>query len=50
LNDTDKKKSTGALYPAAQLVINNEGQLEFQLNENPWKLVSILNRNPIGLN
>ena len=49
LNDTDKKKSTGLLYPAAQLVINKEGQLEFQLNENPWKLVSILDRNPIGL-
>jgi hypothetical protein len=49
LNDTDKKKSTGILYPAAQLVINKEGQLEFQLNENPWKLVSILDRNPIGL-
>jgi hypothetical protein len=49
LNDTDKKKSTGVLYPAAQLVINKEGQLEFQLNENPWKLVSILDRNPLGI-
>jgi uncharacterized protein (DUF2252 family) len=49
LNDTEKKKSTGILYPAAQLVINEEGQLEFQLNENPWKLVSILDRNPISV-
>jgi len=26
------------LFPAAQLVINKEGQLEFQLNQNAWKL------------
>src|SRR6516164_10995499 len=26
LNDQDKSKSTGVLYPAAQLVINKEGQ------------------------
>jgi hypothetical protein len=48
LNDSDKDKSTGTLFPAAQLVINKEGQLEFQLNKNPWKLVSIIDWNKAG--
>src|SRR6202011_748101 len=40
INDSDKDKSSGVLYPAAQLIINKEGQLEFQLRQNPWKLVN----------
>jgi hypothetical protein len=48
LNDSDKDKSAGVLYPAAQLVINKEGQLEFQLNKNPWKLVNIIDWNKAG--
>jgi hypothetical protein len=48
LNDKDKDKSAGVLYPAAQLVINKEGQLEFQLNKNPWKLVNIIDWNEAG--
>jgi hypothetical protein len=48
LNDSDKKKSTGVLYPAAQLIINKDGQLEFQLNKNHWKLVSIIDWNQAG--
>lgn len=48
LNDADKNKSGGVLYPAAQLVINKEGQLEFQLNKNPWKLVNIIDWNKAG--
>jgi hypothetical protein len=42
LNDTDKNKSTGALYPAAQLIMDQQGQLQFDLRQNPWKLVDIL--------
>ena len=42
LNDTDKNKSGGALYPAAQLIIDKQGQLQFDLRQNPWKLVDIL--------
>jgi hypothetical protein len=42
INDQDKSKSTGALYPAAQLVLDKEGQLQWDLNQNPWKLVDIL--------
>jgi len=48
LNDSDKNKSSGVLYPAAQLVINKEGQLEFQLNKNPWKLTNIIDWDKAG--
>jgi hypothetical protein len=48
INDADKSKNGGVLYPAAQLVINKEGQLEFQLNKNPWKLVNIIDWNKAG--
>jgi len=42
LNDQDKHKSAGVLYPAAQLVIDKEGKLQFQLNQNPWTLVDVI--------
>jgi hypothetical protein len=42
INDQDKSKSTGVLYPAAQLVLDKQGQLQWDLNQNPWKLVDIL--------
>ena len=42
LNDTDKDKSTGFVYPAAQLVIDKEGKLQVDLTQNPWKLVDVL--------
>ncbi|HMD43904.1 MAG TPA: hypothetical protein VKH45_12545 [Candidatus Acidoferrum sp.] len=42
LNDTDKSKSTGVLYPECQLAIDKEGQLQIQLAQNPWKLVDVL--------
>jgi hypothetical protein len=48
INDSDKNKSAGVLFPAAQLVINKEGQLEFQLNKNPWKLINIIDWNKAG--
>jgi hypothetical protein len=48
INDSDKDKSSGVLYPAAQLVINKEGQLEIQLRKNPWKLVNIIDWNKAG--
>lgn len=49
LNDSDKNKSEGVLYPASQLVINKEGQLEFQLRQNPWQLVNIIDWNQAGV-
>jgi hypothetical protein len=48
LNDSDKNKSAGVLYPAAQLIINKQGQLQFELRKNPWKLVNIIDWNGAG--
>jgi hypothetical protein len=48
LSDSDKSKSSGVLYPAAQLIINKEGQLEFQLRKNHWNLVNIIDWNQAG--
>ena len=42
INDQDKHKSTGVLFPAAQLVIDKQGQLQVDLNQNSWKLVDVL--------
>jgi hypothetical protein len=42
LNDNDKSKSEGVLYPAAQLIVNKEGELQFELNQNAWKLTNII--------
>jgi hypothetical protein len=42
LNDQDKSKSTGLLYPAAQLVLDKEGELQLDLNQNPWRLAGII--------
>jgi hypothetical protein len=48
LNDADNKKSSGVLYPASQLIINKQGQLQFELRQNPWKLVNIIDWNGAG--
>jgi hypothetical protein len=42
LDDTDKSKSTGVLYPECQLAIDKQGQLQIQLTQNAWKLVDVL--------
>jgi hypothetical protein len=42
LNDKDKDKSGGVLFPAAQLIINKEGELQWELNQNAWKLTNII--------
>jgi hypothetical protein len=42
LNDLDKTKSTGFLYPEAQLVINKQDELQWNLVGNPWKLLDII--------
>jgi len=48
LNDKHKKKSSGVLYPASQLIINKQGQLQFELRQNPWNLVNIIDWNGAG--
>ena len=42
LNDADKSKSTGKLYPAAELVIDKQGELQMNLIGNPYNLVNVL--------
>jgi hypothetical protein len=42
LNDQDKSKSTGSLYPAAQLVLDKEGELQLDLLQNPWRLSDLI--------
>ena len=42
INDKEKDKSGGVLFPAAQLIINKEGELQWELNQNEWKLVNII--------
>jgi len=42
INDSDRSKSTGVLFPRAQLVIDKQGQLQIDLSQNSWKLVDVL--------
>jgi len=42
LNESDKSKSSGTLFPAAQLIVNKEGELQFELNQNAWRLTNII--------
>lgn len=42
INDQDKNKSTGVLFPRAQLILDKEGQLQIELTQNAWKLVDVL--------
>jgi hypothetical protein len=42
INDGDKNKSDGALFPAAQLIVNKEGELQWELNQNAWRLTNII--------
>jgi hypothetical protein len=42
LNDQDKSKSTGQLFPAAQLILDKEGKLQLDLNQNPWRLSDLI--------
>jgi hypothetical protein len=42
INDQDKSKSTGVLYPAAQLIVDKQGELQWDLNQNGWKLTDVL--------
>jgi hypothetical protein len=42
INDSDKSKSTGVLFPRAQLVMDKQGQLQIELSQNAWKLLDVL--------
>jgi hypothetical protein len=45
LNDKDKNKSEGVLFPAAQLIVNKDGELQWELNQNAWRLTNIIEWN-----
>jgi hypothetical protein len=42
LDDQDKSKSNGVLYPAAQLIINDKGELQVELRQNPWRISDVI--------
>ena len=42
LNDQDKSKSTGVLYPAAQLILDQQGELQWDLRQNAWRLNDVI--------
>lgn len=42
INEKDKSKSTGVLYPACQFTINKDGELQIELNQNAWRLSNII--------
>ena len=48
INTQDKSKSTGVLLPAAQLIINEDGELQMELYRNPWRLTNIIDWNNRG--
>jgi hypothetical protein len=45
MNDKDKSKSDGVLFPGAQLIVNKEGELQWELNQNSWRLTNIIEWN-----
>lgn len=45
MNDTDNTKSTGFLYPASRLVVDEQGAFHYDLAGSPWPLVNVLDSN-----
>ena len=45
MNDTDNTKSTGFLYPASRLVVDEQGEFHYDLAGSPWSLVNVLDSN-----
>jgi hypothetical protein len=45
LNDADPAKSTGFLYPASKLVVDEQGEFHYDLAGSPWALVNVLDSN-----
>jgi hypothetical protein len=45
IDNQDKSKSAGVLLPAAQLIINQDGELQMELYRNPWRLTNIIDWN-----
>jgi hypothetical protein len=45
VNDTDNTKSTGFLYPASKLAMDQQGEFHYDLAGSPWSLVNVLDSN-----
>jgi hypothetical protein len=45
MNDTDNTRSTGFVYPASRLVMDEEGEFHHDLAGSPWSLVNVLDSN-----
>jgi len=45
INDTDSSKSTGFLYPASRLVMDEQGEFHYDLAGSPWSMVNVLDSN-----
>lgn len=45
MNDTENTKSTGFLYPASKLVLDDQGVFHYDLAGSPWSLANILDSN-----
>lgn len=45
IDDKNPKKSAGTLFPATQLIVNEQGQLQWELRKNPWQLTNIIDWN-----
>lgn len=45
MNDTDNTKSTGFLYRASRLVIDEQGEFHYDLAGSPWSMVNVLDSN-----
>jgi hypothetical protein len=45
INDNDNTKSTGFLYPASKLSLDEQGKLHYDLAGNPWSLTNVSDSN-----
>jgi len=45
MNDADNSKSTGFLYAASRLVVDEQGKFHYDLAGIPWSLVKVLDSN-----
>ncbi len=45
INEQDKDKSSGVLAPASKFTLNKNGEVQFELYQNPWRLGNIIDWN-----
>jgi len=48
INDTDNTKSTGFIYPASRLVMDEQGDFHYDLAGSAWSLVNVVDSNGAG--